>query len=62
MTSALVTMPHALVPKQTFAGRHEQVGVAPQDVGRVRQYAAGGAHGGASQPGPGVGTVLQRAR
>jgi hypothetical protein len=37
MTSALVTMPHALAPIQTSAGRHEQVAVAPQDAGRVRQ-------------------------
>jgi hypothetical protein len=47
---------------QTFAGRHEQVTVAPHDAGGVMQKGVGGVHGGSSQPGPVVCPLLQIAR
>src|SRR5580765_4171333 len=54
--------PHPPPLWQTFAGRQAQVTVAPHDAGRVVQKGAGGVQGGSSQPGPGVGEVLQKAR
>src|SRR5262245_33142211 len=38
-------------PWQTLAGRQEQVGVAPQEAGRMRQYGSGVVQGGAPQLG-----------
>jgi hypothetical protein len=54
--------PHPPPGWHTLGGRHEQVTVAPHDVGRVKQKGAGGVHGGSSQAGPGVGEVLQKVR
>ena len=61
MTSPPLMRPHPPPVWQMFPGRHEQVTVAPHDAGRVVQKGAGGVHGGSSQPGPGVGEMLQRA-
>jgi len=61
MTCPLLMRPHPPPVWHMFDGRHAHVTVAPHDAGRVVQKAAGGVHGGSSQPGPGVGDVLQNA-
>jgi hypothetical protein len=56
IAAPLLMSTHVPPPSQAFAGRHEQVTVVPHDAGTVRQYGAGGVHGGGSQPGPATGT------